>query len=299
MKNLKYFAIVLILVLNISKTVAQGCSDAGFCTLNNSFKHEETKKNNLEIGTVFAGAEEDVNVYSQYVTYTRDFSASFSMNLKITTSTANGSFGTRGNIGDAFLTGNYKFKSESEHKKWSVLFGIKAPFTAGNDKINNFALPMVYQSSLGTFDIVTGVNLTYNKWDFNAALQIPLTDSKNSYLSDFSSTTLFQSTNLFKRKSDGLLRSTYTIKSDNFTFRPNLLLIYHFGNDSFENIFGKRQEIIGSQGFTLNGNMIINYKINESSSLETSLATPFVVRDAKPDGLTRKYVIGISYKVNF
>ena len=93
MKNLKYFAIVLILVLNISKTVAQGCSDAGFCTLNNSFKHEETKKNNLEIGTVFAGAEEDVNVYSQYVTYTRDFSASFSMNLKITTSTANGSFG--------------------------------------------------------------------------------------------------------------------------------------------------------------------------------------------------------------
>lgn len=302
MKNLKYFIIVFF-AFNFTNSFSQGCSDAGFCSINKSLEdHDTAKKSSIEFGTVYAGAEQDVTVFSQYVTYSRDINANFSVSFKVTAATAKGSFGTRGNIGDTFIIGNYKLKSKSEVRKTALLFGIKAPFTSANNKINGYSIPMVYQSSLGTFDLLGGINVNYKKWDFNAAFQIPVVNiNKNSYESSFSGTTLFPSTNLFRRKSDGLLRATYTIKTNDekFTFKPNILLIYHFGQDSFENVFGKRENIIGSDGATLNGNLIANYKLNKNSSLETSLAAPFVIRDVKPDGLTRKYTIGLAYKLSF
>jgi hypothetical protein len=290
------------IILTSTFSYAQGCSDAGFCSVGNAFKEPGVSlKNNLEVGFGFGAADEDVTVFSQYITYTRNFSSTFAMSLKVTSAIANGGFGSNGNIGDAFLTGNYKLKPGSENKNWSVLLGVKIPFTQGDDKINSISLPMAYQSSLGTFDLIAGVSLNYKKWDFNTALQLPISgENKNAFFNGVFITG-FPSTNLFKRQSDGLFRVTYTLKTknDKFTFKPNLLFIYHFGEDSFENGLGKRQDIIGSDGVTLNGNLIANYKINSNSSLETSIATPFVVRDVRPDGLTREYTIGLSYKVNF
>ncbi|MFV8337123.1 hypothetical protein ACNQF7_13715 [Flavobacterium sp. RSP29] len=50
---------------------------------------------------------------------------------------------------------------------------------------------------------------------------------------------------------------------------------------------------------TINGNIIGAYAINTKNSIELSLATPFVVREVRPDGLTRKFTAGIIYKVSF
>ena len=161
---------------------------------------------------------------------------------------------------------------------------------------------MVYQSSLGTFDLILGTNYNYKKWDFNAAVQIPVVNiNKNSFIKEFSGTDLFETTNLFERKSDGLLRATYSHKTKNgkFIFKPNVLFLYHLGEDTYQDTFGNRKSINGSSGVTINGNFIANYKLNASSNLETSLASPFVVREERPDGLTRKFTLGLSYKYNF
>ncbi len=301
---MKYsFKILIIFFLfAYSISFAQGCSDAGFCSVNNNDNSVKTTKNSIETGFVFAAAEEDVTVFSQYVTYSRDFNSKFSVSFKVTSAIANGSFGTRGNIGDAFITGNYKFKSKHEDRRWSLLFGMKAPLTSSNNKINEFPIPLVYQSSLGTFDVILGKNYNFIKWDFNAAVQIPVINiNKNSFIKEFSGTNLFETTNLFERKSDGLLRATYSHKTKNgkFIFKPNVLFLYHFGEDTFEDNFGDRKSIAGSSGITINGNLIAAYKLNSSSSLETSLATPFIVREERPDGLTRKFTAGLSYKYNF
>lgn len=292
--------LIILLVLFAGKSFSQGCSDAGFCSVGNAFEDKKETKNTLDFGLVYAGAEEDVTVFSQYITYMRQFKPRFAMSLKVTFATAEGSFGTRGNFGDAFLTANYLLPSKAENKKWALLFGIKAPFTSGNNKINDFPIPMVYQSSLGTFDAIPGVEFTYKSWSFNTALQIPVVNiNRNSYIAEYSGTDKFTSTNLFRRKPDGLLRATYHYPLGKFNFKPNVLLIYHFGEDSFENIFGEREKIDGSSGLTLNGNIICQYQINPKSSLETSLAAPFIVRRERPDGLTRAYTIGLSYKVSF
>ena len=281
---------------------SQGCSDAGICSIGNGFeKNHEDYKNQVEVATIFGAGESDVTYFSPYVSYTRKINEKLSLSSKVTFSSANGSFGTRADFGDAYLIGNYTFE-EKKARQWSALLGWKLPFTTSNRKINGYSLPEDYQSSLGTFDLFLGTNLKYQKWDFTATVQIPVFNiNKNSFFKEYSGTDDFPSTNLFERKSDVLLRATYTLTTPNkkFVFKPNVLFIYHLGEDSFENIYGVRENITGSDGLTINGNLISSYSINTRNSVELSLATPFVVRDVRPDGLTRKYVMGLNYKYSF
>ena len=295
----KIFIISIFLIFN-NLTFAQGCSDAGICSIGHAFQSEEkTFKNNIEIATIFGAGEADVKYFSPTISYTRKFSDKFSLSSKVTFSSAQGSFGTSAAFGDAFLIGNYAFK-EKNKRQWSVLLGWKFPFTSSNLKINGYSLPLDYQSSLGTFDLFLGTNFKYQNWDFNGAIQIPVfNNNKNSYFKEFSATDDFPSTNLFKRKSDVLTRATYSIKVKKFTFKPNVLFIYHLGEDSYETIFKQRQSISGSDGLTINGNLITNYNFNKQNSLELSLATPFVVRTIRPDGLTRSAVLGLIYHYSF
>lgn len=294
--------LVLIMLFFANQAFSQGCSDAGICSIGHGFQSEEkTFKDRIEIATIFGAGESDVRYFSPYVSYTKRFNDRFSFSSKVTFSTATGSFGTRSQFGDAFLVGNYAFK-EKNNKQWSALLGWKFPFTASNLKINGYSLPLDYQSSLGTVDLFLGTNLKYKAWDFNAAIQIPVFNlNRNSYFAEYGGTDDFPSTNLFERKSDALLRATYSIKTPNkkFTFKPNVLFIYHLGEDSFENIFGERENITGSDGLTINGNLITAYNLSKQSSIELSLATPFVVRDVRPDGLTRSFVLGLQYQYSF
>ncbi|MBC5834073.1 hypothetical protein G6N05_04175 [Flavobacterium sp. F372] len=298
MKKLLFSCIILFGSFGYS----QGCSDAGICSIGNSFTSViDSTKNQIEVGNVFGKGVEDVFYISPYVSYTRAFNEHFSLTTKITYSQASGSFGTRGNIGDAFLIGNYKFLEKNE-KQWSTLLGIKIPFTGSNDKINNFSIPLDYQSSLGTYDLFLGADFKYKKWNFNSVIQIPVINSNgNSYFDEYSASNDFPTTNLFERKSDVLFRSMYTFKSKSqkFTYKPNFLFIYHLGNDTYEDIFGKRQEIKNSEGITINANFISNYKINDRNSIEASIAFPVVYREIRPDGLTRSVTLGINYKYSF
>jgi hypothetical protein len=298
----KKILLLITILLLANKSIAQGCSDAGICSINKGFVTESLQfKNTLEFASIYSLGEADVQYVSHYVSYSKRFTERFAFSSKVTLSTANGSFGTRTQFGDAFVIGNYSFK-EINNKKWSAIIGFKFPFTASNLKINGYSLPLDYQSSLGTIDVFLGTNLNYKRWDFNAALQIPVVNlNKNSYFSEFSGTNDFQSTNLFERKPDALVRATYSIKTLNkkFTFKPNILFIYHLDEDSFENILGKREAIVGSDGLTVNGNLITNYTINSQNSIEIFIASPFVVREIRPDGLTRSFVLGLQYKLLF
>lgn len=298
---MKKLACIFIILLS-TFSFGQGCSDAGICSIGNGFHIViDSSKNQIEVGNVFGKGLEDVTYISPYISYTRIINSHFTLTTKITFSQASGSFGTRGNIGDAFLVGNYKFL-EKNNKQWSTLLGIKIPFTGSNDKINNFSIPLDYQSSLGTYDLFLGADFKLNKLNFNAAIQLPIINANaNSYFDEYSASNDFPTTNLFERKPDVLIRSMYTFSSTNhkFTYKPNLLFIYHLGNDTFENIYGNRQEIPKSNGVTINGNLILNYKINGTSSIETSFAIPFVVREIRPDGLTRAATLGINYKYAF
>ncbi|WP_369765718.1 hypothetical protein [Flavobacterium sp. WC2429] len=299
---MKNYFFVLILVTVSTFGYAQGCSDAGICSIGHGFQSDEKElKNSVGIASVFGAGEADVTYFSPFISYTRKINENWSLSSKVTFSSANGAFGTSTSLGDAFLSGNYTFETKN-NKQWSTLLGFKIPFTNSDLKIDEKSLPLDYQSSLGTYDLFIGGNFKYNNWDFNSAIQIPvINNNKNSYFKEFSGTNDFPSTNRFERRSDALFRTTYTLKTANkkFIFKPNVLFIYHLGEDSYETIQGDREKIKGSDGLTINGNLLTTYVINNHNSIELSMATPFVIRDIRPDGLTRAYVVSIQYNIIF
>ena len=280
---------------------AQGCSDAGICSIDNSLKTERANRNLLEVGTVFGIGETDLTYLTPYATYLREITKKLTLSAKVTFSVANGSFGTVSRFGDIYLIGNYKHKVVNE-RQWSNTIGIKIPLSDANEMLHGMSLPMDYQPSLGTFDLIGSTNFRFRKWEFNLGIQFPVFHiNNNSYFAELAGTNDFPSTNEFIRRPDALFRSSYTYKLPNskFSLKPNVLFLYHINEDTFKNMLGERETIDGSNGLTINGNLISVYHINATDTIELSLAAPFVIRDARPDGLTREFTAGLSYKVNF
>ena len=80
--KLKFLTFFLFILVSFTNSFAQGCSDAGFCSVGNGFKgHEVDLKNSVDIGVVYGIAEEGVTVFSQYLTYTRDVTDKFAISV--------------------------------------------------------------------------------------------------------------------------------------------------------------------------------------------------------------------------
>jgi hypothetical protein len=283
--------------------IAQGCSDAGFCSLKYHDAAGKNNKNSISIGNTSGAADGNTFVNGTYATYSRQLSDKIYWDTKITANYASGKLANNFNIGDIFSSFTVKaYTSKTNTQSLKFLAGLKIPLTAANDKAGSKPLPLAYQSSLGTYDVLVGANFNSNKWEFTNAWQLPVTkQNKNTFIKEYSVSNDFPSTNKFERKGDVLLRAAYNIKklAKNISLKPNILAIYHLGEDSYENIYSMRTNLVGSKGLTLNANLIGNYAINKSSSIELSVAAPFLVRDVRADGLTRKFTAGIEYKFSF
>lgn len=300
---LRLILIIGFLFLATDQNYAQGCSDAGVCTIDSFKPHDhginDEGQNTFKVGLNYGAADYDIAVFGTYLDYRRKVSDRLSLDAKLTTLSQSGNDISNFGLSDIYLNGNYKVGQNA-----SLTLGFKIPLSDSNTQENGLALPMDYQSSLGTFDLVLGISYNIKRFQLLAAIQQPLTQNNNSFLSDLypasSPLSEFQSTNQFKRSGDVLLRASYPLNiGKKFVFTPSLLPIYHLSNDKFTDIDGIEKEIDGSQGLTLNWNTYFDYHINEKHALQLSLGAPFIVRDARPDGLTRSFVANLEYRIRF
>jgi hypothetical protein len=302
---------LLLLLISVSLSpilFSQGCSDAGFCSLgilkNNTAA--SGKKYSVSIGASYGAGEQSTSTFNPYLEYAVKVNSHISYQLKITSVYANGFLGSAFSLGDIFGFVNYTVKPKSTNRL-SLLSGIKIPLSYSNNKNDDGKpFPLDYQSSIGTYDIIGGANyIIKEKWELNAGIQIPVVQkNKNTFFPDeYSDSRIsnFPATNNFKRKSDALLRAGHYLylKKLSVTLKPNILAIYHLGEDSYENRLGKRETINGSDGLTLNAGIIATKRFKNNHQLELVAAAPFIVRDARPDGLTRSFVLNIQYSFIF
>ncbi|WP_306350019.1 transporter [Flavobacterium sp. '19STA2R22 D10 B1'] len=296
-----------IILLFCTQFYAQGCSDAGFCSIENTQNNivkDSILKNSIAVAVGYGKGHDNINVINSYVQYDRIINNRFGVQAKLNFLNANGSLGNNSGLGDIILSGSYQL---SQKKNYSIGFigGLKIPLNNSNTKNNQgFALPLDYQTSLGTYDIIVGANVIWNKkWEINTGLQIPIIqDNNNSFFSyQYPSTTAFVSTNNFKRKSDALVRLGYLFQPGNsrFLIKPSLLAIYHLGKDKYTTETGNEMNINGSEGLTLNGVLTSVYTFKNNTKLEFVIAAPFQYREVRPDGLTRSLVVNLQYKIPF
>ena len=306
-------AIVLFLFTGFCLTAhvsnAQGCSDAGFCTIG-SLKpghsdFEASKKQKLSFLLSNGIGDENVYVFTPGIQYDNRLSSRWAIQTRLTGNFASGNLGNASGLGDLILSGTYSPVSKSKTIV-SFLLGTKLPLNNSNLTTANKPLPMQYQSSLGTIDAIAGITLAHEKWLFAIAVQQPLTGrNRNTFLPVYWGTAAaakYSPTNDFNRKGDVLLRADYSPKTaEKWTVHLGLLGIYHLGKDTYidGNISKNPISLNGSDGLTLNGTFAVQYQTGRSFSLGLSGGVPFVVRDIRPDGLTRKFVISPEFVFHF
>lgn len=299
------FILIAIIFFNIgtSTSYGQGCSDAGFCTIN-SFKPNGSDStivlnNQFKFGTFYGEADNSISVYGNYLEFNRQQNKKFGIDAKITTIAQNGNGISTFGLSDMFVNANYRL---NERLKFTI--GTKIPLSDASKTKNNLPLPLDYQTSLGTFDLIFGIGYEIKKIQIVAAVQQPLTQNNNQFIATnypiSSDLSRFQTTNKFERSGDVLIRLSYPINiTPKLKLTPSILPIYHLANDKYTDEFNVKREIIGSQGLTLNGNAYIDYEINNKNIIQLNLGMPFIVRDSRPDGLTRSFIANLEYRIKF
>ncbi|TNE70153.1 hypothetical protein EP331_13110 [bacterium] len=305
---IKQFSFVVLLGLfgNLSLVKAQGCSDAGFCTINSIKPQDEMLAEHsnqalfhqIKLGLSSGKADNSVSIFSQYLEYNL-ISKNWGFDAKITGINQSGNGISEFGLSDVFLNGNIALSS-----KMRLTAGLKFPLQDGNTRKNGNSLPMDYQSSLGTTDVILGLGYQFEKVQFVVAMQQPVTQNKNAFLADVypanSTFSEFQSTNSYQRKGDVLMRVSYVIEHKNkLKSTVSLLPIYHLSDDEFTNSNGVNQMIKGSAGLTLNANLFLDYELSQKQGIQASIGMPLLTREARPDGLTRAFVATIEYRVRF
>jgi hypothetical protein len=293
--------IAFALLIN-NTSVAQGCSDAGFCAMG-AFKPFNPKAasydNKLKFGLSFGQADKSISTIGNYIEYGRTLTPTIGLDVKLTTLSQSGNSVSSFGLADLFVNGSFKLNDDVK-----LAVGAKFPLNDGNTKKNNLPLPMDYQASLGTVDLIAGIAYNVKNFQLFAALQQPVSQNKNQYLgalypANSKLSTFFNSRN-FKRSGDVLLRIAYPVTVNNkFKITPSLLPIYHLANDKFTSFTNVETEIKDSKGLTLNANVYLDFEVNKKSNFQITVGSPFVVRKARPDGLTRSVVINAEYAIKF
>ncbi len=291
--------IVLIGISCIHIVKGQGCSDAGFCTISGlspGNRDSLVRQFYLKPSVFYGKAFFDITVYGFAFETGFSISEKLLFDFKVTSIGQNGNGISVFGFSDLFFNCSYLFKEVS------MTLGLKVPFSKADRTYDGLPLPMDYQSSLGTFDVIAGISYTIkNKLYIAFGLQHPLTQNNNMFFAEFypmdSPLSEFPSTNGYKRSGDALFRASYKISILNrqLGISPGILALYHLANDRYIDQMGIEREIEGSKGLTLNITIYVDYPITNSQKLVINAGGPLIFRRVRPDGLTRKYIINIEF----
>ena len=300
-RYLIYLFMVCLLTGVYNQSVAQGCSDAGFCTIGALKQHssQDTIKAKQQLGfsTAVGLGDESVLVITPAIQYDYFSRSGYQFQARVTANYANGNLGNAFKPGDVYLAATRHFKAAKV--RWAVTLGTKLPINQADALAGNKPLPMQYQSSLGTVDIIGGIHAEVQSWQWSAGIQLPLTGhNRNGFLPVYwpgnEKAVAYPSTLDFDRKADVLLRTAYAVKTTGrLKLSVGALGIYHLGKDTYINASVSNQPISieGSDGLTLNLTASLQYEINKKLRFSIIGGSPVIVRDVRPDGLTRSFVL--------
>ena len=283
---------------------SQGCSDAGLCTVN-SFQPNDNDtikscKNQLKFGASTGRAANSIITIGGFIEYNRIINGKSSFDFKLTSLLQKDNNICVFGMSDLMVNFNYEIDQQL-----TFTVGAKAPMNSANRTYKGLPLPMDYQSSLGTYDLIIGTSYKLKILQFILAFQQPIIQNNNQYLvSNVDDNYILKkftvSTNNFIRSGDVLFRVSSLFKlNPKWRFIPSFLPIYHLSNDKYYDENEKLQEIEGSKGLTLNGNLYVEYIINSKSSIQIIVGKPFIYRKSRPDGLTRSLIANIEYQIKF
>lgn len=315
---MRFGGLFAFLLLLSTAAFGQGCSDAGFCTMG-AMKPDQpyNKRLELKLRTM------EFSLYRGTTTLTpiiqvANLDFSFSLNsrnalqIKLPYQWAQGTLGNTSSIGDISMCFTRNLLSTDKFDL-NLSIGAKIPTNNSNtlDVAGN-ALPMYYQTSLGTYDAIAGISLINRKWLFATGIQIPLNTNGNKFDWNTWPTTdpaeleylkKYPNSTDLRRGVDVMLRIERNFRLSRFNFSAGLLPIYRITADEITNFQGVRTSVDSkgnvAKGLALSWILTAGYNFNAHAGIRLLVGHKLVLRKFSPDGLTRELVSSLSYSYRF
>ena len=321
MNKIRIFAILLALLFS-AQVFAQGCSDAGFCTMG-AMKPDQaySRKINFKLRSI---------EFSQYkgnttltpVVYVANLDVSIGITektgfqVKLPYQWTTGNFGQAAGIGDISLSVTHnvhKFKNF----EFNATVGMKIPSNKSDLKSQGrkrpesggLVLPMYYQVSLGTYDVIAGASLINEKWLFAVGYQKSLNANNNtfkwtewdppvypseSYIRQYDIATKL------KRGSDIMFRAERNFRFARYSFNIGMLPIYRITHDQIiDKVTKEYVKIDKTTGLALSVLAGFGYNFNINNTIKFTYGKKLMQREVNPDGLTRHDVMIVAYLFRF
>jgi len=317
MKKILFLFILFVALFN--HAFGQGCSDAGFCTMG-AMKPDQPfnkkvaiKLRSMEVSYYRATTTSSPKVFvaTADMSFNIIDSKTF-FQVKLPYQSVDGNFGSTGGLGDISLCFTRNLYA-SEKFDVGLSVGGKIPSNDSNlkNEDNGLSYPMYYQTSLGTYDFITGISLVNKKWLFATGIQHPFNRNENGFTyggwipvyqegKEEEYVRTYDLAFKLKRGTDVMLRAERNFRYSRFNFTLGLLPIFRISKDEITDPnTNQRVKLEGTTGMALSGIATAGYSFNVKSGIRLLLGRKITQREVNPDGLTRVNVSTISYYYRF
>ena len=322
MKWTRLIVFVFVQFTLISTIRAQGCSDAGFCTMG-AMKPDQAynKKVKLKLRSIELSYYQGQSTLSPVITVINlDAGFSITKNLsgqfKLPYYSVKGSLDNTSALGDISLSLTQRL-IDTDNFDLSATIGTKIPTNDANIKSSGkknplskgLSLPMYYQTSLGSVDFVAGASLISSKWLIATGIQMALTANNNTWWArdwlppvypSESYVRAYDDANLLKRGTDVMLRVERNFRFTKYSFNIGLLPIFRITKDqTVDRTTEEYRKLEGTTGMALTALAGATYNFNINNTVKFTYGQKLMDREVNPDGLTRHNVMILAYLFRF
>jgi len=321
--------LLVTLLLFVASTIAfgQGCSDAGFCTMG-AMKPDQPYSKRIAVklqSAEFSFYRGTTTLTPIIYVATADLNFSIkrknTFQVKLPYQAVDGRLAKTQGMGDISLCFTRNIYN-SDKFNLNLSFGAKIP-TNHSDKTvkaptgepERWPLPMYYQTSLGTYDLISGISLINRKWLLATGIQVPLNHNHNQFVwsrwaeaeSDLRAyADEYNQAKDLKRGIDVMFRVERNFRFSKFNFSAGLLPIYRVTRDEFVKSTSTAKDAPEikvrppqAQGLACSAIFTAGYNFDVRSGVKVLIGHKLKQRVTNPDGLTRELVSSITYIYRF
>lgn len=319
----RYSIIILLCLLLIHPLVwAQGCSDAGFCTMgamkpNQTFnKKLDIRLQSIEISQGYGFTKFGTHIWATTLDANFSFNTKTAFQVKLPYMFTSGRLGDTHGLSDISLSLTRNVFNNEKYQI-GITFGTKIPTNRSNltNRETGAPLPMYYQTSLGSYDLIFGASLISRNCLFAVGYQQALNANNNEFTrnllpSDDGSFAIIPEARLLYppapqiiRGKDVMLRIERNFRFARFNFFVGVLPIYRITKDQIVlPTTGRRVEVQGSDGLAFTVLTGLGYQFSTKSGIKLLYGKKEldgISRITNPDGLSREWVASVGYLYRF
>lgn len=307
----RFFAILIFLLFLKQTSYAQGCSDAGFCTMgamrpNQSFSSKGTiKLRSVELLQYVGVTKFNDVILTSLADVNLGIGNRGSFQVKLPYTFVSGSLANTNGLADISYSYTHTLLTKNTYQLMGTLGGKIPTNHSDKESLDGRPLPMYYQTSLGTYDIVAGLSFITRKWLVATGYQQALNETGSQFRwsdwagsPDNAKALEYPVSRNLQRGKDVMFRVERNFRSTKWNVYLGVLTIYRITKDEVAK--GKeenRVKVEATTGAAITGLTGIGYRFSTSVAIKGMFGLKIINREHNPDGLSRDYVSSLSIEI--